>query len=138
MQLPVTPTDLADAQWHFLEPFLPLSRKMRRPRTDVRAVVNGLLYLTKGGIPWRLLLKEFPPWRTVSACPEDNPCRTRVAGNDAAFRFLSTSRWRANTCALRAIAQFPEESIAGGTLRHFAPLVMERRKNPPQPKLITQ
>ena len=68
MQIACYPTDLTDAQWQFLEPFLPPPHKMGRTRTDLRAVMNGLLYLTKGGIPWRLLPKEFPPWQTVYGC----------------------------------------------------------------------
>jgi transposase len=28
-------------------------------------VVNGVCYVLRGGIPWRYLPKEFPPWQTV-------------------------------------------------------------------------
>ena len=28
-------------------------------------MINAILYVTKGGIPWRLLPREFPPWKTV-------------------------------------------------------------------------
>jgi putative transposase len=65
MQIACYPTNLTDAQWQFLKPFLPPPRKMGRTRTDLRAVVDALLYVTKGGIPWRLLPVEFPPWQTV-------------------------------------------------------------------------
>jgi transposase len=58
-------TDLTDAQWEFLEPMLPKRKKLGRPPTDRRPVINAILYVLKGGIPWRLLPKNFPPWKTV-------------------------------------------------------------------------
>lgn len=58
-------TDLTDAQWEYLQPMLPKPKKLGRPPTDRRQVINAILYLLKGGIPWRLLPKNFPPWKTV-------------------------------------------------------------------------
>jgi transposase len=58
-------TDLTDAQWEYLQPMLPKRKKFGRPPTDRRTVINAILYLLKGGIPWRLLPKNFPPWQTV-------------------------------------------------------------------------
>ena len=58
-------TDLTDAQWDYLQPMLPKSKKYGRPPTDRRIVINAILYMVKGGIPWRLLPKNFPPWKTV-------------------------------------------------------------------------
>jgi transposase len=31
----------------------------------MREVMNGIFYVLRGGIPWRFLPKEFPPWKTV-------------------------------------------------------------------------
>jgi putative transposase len=37
-----------------------------RPRkTDMREVVNAILYLDREGCTWRALPHDFPPWRTV-------------------------------------------------------------------------
>jgi putative transposase len=58
-------TDLTDAQWTFLEPLLPKPRSRGRPPTDRRRVINAILYMIKGGIQWRLLPANFPPWQTV-------------------------------------------------------------------------
>lgn len=58
-------TDLTDAQWEFLEPMLPKRKKLGRPPTNRRQVLNAILYVLKGGIPWRLLPRNFPPWKTV-------------------------------------------------------------------------
>lgn len=58
-------TDLADTQWEFLQPMLSKPKKIGRPPTDRRRVINAILYLLKGGVPWRLMPRNFPPWQTV-------------------------------------------------------------------------
>jgi putative transposase len=58
-------TDLTDEQWAVVEPFLPKPKRMGRPPADLRAVVNGILYLVRSGCQWRLLPHDFPPWSTV-------------------------------------------------------------------------
>src|SRR5215472_15427178 len=60
------PSDLTDSQWAVLEPWLPPPRPGGRPRkTNVREVVNALLYLSREGCSWRALPHDFPPWKTV-------------------------------------------------------------------------
>jgi len=60
------PTDLTDAQWAALEPHLSAARTRGRPRcTDLRAVINAILYLLRTGCQWRLIPSDFPPWGTV-------------------------------------------------------------------------
>ncbi|MHB1217495.1 MAG: IS5 family transposase [Alphaproteobacteria bacterium] len=59
-------TDLDDAQWAIIAPLLPRARSGGRPRsTDLRRVVEAILYLVKTGCQWRNLPHDFPPWRTV-------------------------------------------------------------------------
>lgn len=65
MQNAAFETDLTDAQWEYLQPMLPKPKKLGRPPTDRRGVLNAILYVLKGGIPWRLLPQNFPPWKTV-------------------------------------------------------------------------
>jgi putative transposase len=60
------PTDLSGAQWGLLEPLLPPDSRRGHPRTsDLREVVNGILYVLRGGIPWRMMPHDLPPWGTV-------------------------------------------------------------------------
>jgi putative transposase len=60
------PTDLSDAQWLLLQPWLPAPCSRGRPRTaDLRQILNGILYLLQAGCAWRLLPSEFGPWSTV-------------------------------------------------------------------------
>lgn len=58
-------TDLTDTQWEYLQPMLPKPKKLGRRPTDRRQVINGILYALKGGVAWRLLPQNFPPWQTV-------------------------------------------------------------------------
>ncbi len=60
------PTDVTDEQWKLVEAYLPPAKPGGRPRkTDLRAVINALLYLNRTGCQWRMLPREFPPWKTV-------------------------------------------------------------------------
>jgi len=59
-------TDLTDAEWALLAPFIPPAEPGGRPRsTDMREGVNAIFYLPRGGCAWRLLPHEFPTWKTV-------------------------------------------------------------------------
>ena len=66
MQRKPCPSDLTDAQWREIEPLLPEPKPGGRPRdVDLREVLNGIFYLIKGGIAWRMMPHDFPPWGTV-------------------------------------------------------------------------
>jgi putative transposase len=60
------PTDLTEAEWTILAPLIPAAKLGGRPRTtDMREVVNAILYSLRSGCQWRLLPKAFPPHQTV-------------------------------------------------------------------------
>ena len=59
-------SDLTDQEWRLLEPFMPPANKHGRPRTtDLREIMNAILYLVSAGCAWALLPKDFPPRSTV-------------------------------------------------------------------------
>jgi transposase len=59
-------SDLTDAEWAVIEPHMPAIKHLGRPReTDLRAVLDGILYIARTGCQWRLLPKDFPPFTTV-------------------------------------------------------------------------
>jgi putative transposase len=60
------PSDLSDLQWSVVEPLLPRSQSLGRPRkTGLHPIVNAILYRNRNGCTWRALPHDFPPWRTV-------------------------------------------------------------------------
>ena len=59
-------SDVTAEEWALIEALLPPPRKLGRPRTtEMREVVNAMLYMLTTGCQWRLLPKEFPPFSTV-------------------------------------------------------------------------
>src|ERR1039457_5577428 len=59
-------SDTTDAEWFVMEPLLPAASALGRPRaTDMRAVINAILYIASTGCQWRQLPKDFPPYSTV-------------------------------------------------------------------------
>ena len=60
------PSDMSDAQWKIIGPLIPAAKPGGRPReAKMREIVNGILYMVRGGCSWRMLPKEYGPWQTV-------------------------------------------------------------------------
>ena len=59
-------SDITDAQWALIEPHIPPVHPGGRPRkTDVRDVLDAILYILRTGCQWRYLPIDFPPKSTV-------------------------------------------------------------------------
>ena len=59
-------SDTTNAEWALLKPRMPEPAGIGRPRTtDLRAVVNAILYVLATGCQWRALPNDFPPRSTV-------------------------------------------------------------------------
>ena len=60
------PTDLSDDEWRCIVPHLPGPTGEGRPRLHgLRTILDAVFYVLKSGCPWRLLPKDFPPWKSV-------------------------------------------------------------------------
>jgi transposase len=60
------PSDLTNEQWALIEPRLPAAPTGGRPRsTDMRDVVDAILYILRTGCQWRYLPGDLPPKSTV-------------------------------------------------------------------------
>jgi transposase len=55
------PSDLVDAEWALIEPFLPPPTKSRRNKAlERRDVMDAIFYVLTTGCQWRQLPKDFP------------------------------------------------------------------------------
>jgi putative transposase len=62
----IYPSDLTDSQWDIIQELIPKAKFGGRPRSlEMRQVINAILYVTVGGIQWRMLPKEYPKWQSV-------------------------------------------------------------------------
>ena len=55
------PTDLTDSQWAKIENLF----ENRKRKHSLKEIMNALLYITKSGIQWRMLPKEYPKWQLI-------------------------------------------------------------------------
>ncbi len=87
---------LTDEQWERLAPLLPPQKpKTGRTNKDHRTIVNGMLWLTRTGAPWRDLPADYGPWQTVA---------TRF------YRWTRAGIWQ------QVLAEVQREADAAGTL----------------------
>lgn len=56
------PSDLTASQWSIIREILQDTRKRK---WELRSILNSIFYVVKGGIQWRMLPKDLPPWQTV-------------------------------------------------------------------------
>src|SRR5271170_1532423 len=60
------PSDLTNDEWAYIEPLIPPAKPGGgKRRTDMRAVMNGVMYLLSTGCQWRYIPKDFPPYSTI-------------------------------------------------------------------------
>lgn len=56
------PSDVSDAEWAFVAPYLALLPEDAPQREhSLREVFNALKWLVRTGAPWRMLPHDFPP-----------------------------------------------------------------------------
>src|SRR5437899_10543406 len=80
----IYPSDLTDEEWEWIKDMIPAAKSGGRPRTlCMRAVLNAISYVTKGGIQWRMLPTNFPKWPRPSRLPRpENLPRVRDTPRD--------------------------------------------------------
>jgi transposase len=60
------PSDVSDAEWQFVVPYLCLLPEDAGQRVyELRDVFDGLRWIVRTGSPWRYMPKDFPPWEMV-------------------------------------------------------------------------
>ena len=60
------PSDLTEAEWALVVPFVPPARRGGRKReVNVREVINAIFYVLSTGCQWNALPKDLPPKSTA-------------------------------------------------------------------------
>ena len=60
------PSDLNEEEWELIHShFEPPTKRGSASKHPKKQIVNAILYVLKGGITWRLMPNDFPPWKTV-------------------------------------------------------------------------
>jgi transposase len=60
------PSDLTDEEWAHIEPLIPPAKSGGgKRRTDMRAVMDGVMYILSTGCQWRYIPNDFPPRSTL-------------------------------------------------------------------------
>ena len=57
--------DLTDEEWQRLLPMMPADARRGRRWSNHRMVINGILFRTRAGCPWRDLPGEYGHWKTA-------------------------------------------------------------------------
>ena len=59
-------SDVSDDEWAFVAPYLTLMREDAPQREhSLREVFNGLRYIVRTGMRWRMMPNDLPLWHTV-------------------------------------------------------------------------
>jgi transposase len=60
------PSDVSDDEWAFAAPYLTLMSEDAPQRVhSLREVFNGLRYIVRTGMQWRMMPNDLPPWPAV-------------------------------------------------------------------------
>ncbi len=66
MSYQLYPSDLTNREWEYIKALIPVAKPGgRRRRTDMRLTLNAIFYVTRTGVAWRYLPRDYPPWPTV-------------------------------------------------------------------------
>ena len=60
------PSDVSDAEWALVAPYLTLMTDEAPQREyPLREVFNGLRWMVRSGATWRMMPNDLPPWNVV-------------------------------------------------------------------------
>jgi putative transposase len=59
------PSNITDTQWQVIEKELESEMVLRKRIRPLRSIIDAIFYVNKGGISWRMMPLDLPPWQTV-------------------------------------------------------------------------
>src|SRR3954466_7755693 len=60
------PTDLTDEEWQLISSmFVTSEHRGANRHYELRRILDGCFYVLRGGISWRMMPHDLPPWRVV-------------------------------------------------------------------------
>lgn len=59
------PSDITDTQWGLIEAVLEEQTLHRQRVWPLRRILDAIFYVGKGGVQWRMMPRDLPPWQTV-------------------------------------------------------------------------
>ena len=65
MERKAYPSDVSDAEWALVAPYLTLMTEDAQARLPLREVFNGLRWMARGGSSWRMMPHDLPPYYVV-------------------------------------------------------------------------
>src|SRR5271166_1627763 len=119
------PSDITDAQWALIEPHIPPVHPGGRPRkTDVRDVLDAILYILRTGCQWRYYPGNQDPHKSLQPIRSSNS-RSRLPRDQRSTTESTEIHGKENPNQLPLSVSFPGATPARrvGSFRGYA-LVM--------------
>ena len=117
--------ELTDKEWELIQPIIPISHT-GRPQKDIRAHLNGIMWLARSGARWSDLPARFGPHQTVYSCF----CRWRddgtlkkifdicAASSKGAELSIDSTAIKASVQACRGIRKRPKAKHHAASVKH--------------------
>ncbi len=115
------PSDVSDEEWAFVAPYLTLMDEAApQRRHSLREVFNGLRFIVRTGMQWRMMPHDLPPWDIVYQQTRrwlDAGCFEAIVGDLRALLRLGAGRALEPTAAIldsRTLQSTPESGARAG------------------------
>ena len=59
------PSDLSDKEWNIIKPLIPIYKRGAKRKTNMRDVLNVILYITRTAFQWEYVSKDYPAKSTL-------------------------------------------------------------------------
>lgn len=119
--------EITDEEWNIIQPIIPVAHT-GRPQKDIRAHLNGIVWLARSGARWSDLPARFGPHQSVYSCF----CRWRddgtlkkifelcAASGKAAELSIDSTSIKVSVQAGRGIRKRPETEPHAASGKHGA------------------